>query len=222
MSGLRRIAILGAESSGKSWLVAALAQVLRARGHTVHAVPEALRLWCEREGRTPRAHEQTAIAQAQAQAVLACGEGTVLADTTPLQTAVYSEHFFDDAQLTDQALAHQRLYHHTLVMGLDLAWQAEWLREGPEGQQPVDRLLRERLQGAGLDFRVVYGQGLARLNHALLALGEAAEDEATGQARLSAQFDLNAGRTPWRCDNCSDPDCEHRLFTGLLARPQQR
>ena len=222
MTGPRRIAILGAESSGKSWLVRALAEVLRARGHTVHAVPEALRLWCEREGRTPQAHEQAAIAQAQAQAVLACGEGTVLADTTPLQTAVYSEHFFGDAQLTAAALAHQGLYQHTLVMGLDLAWQAEWLREGPEGQQPVDRLLRERLQGAGLDFRVIYGQGLARLNHALLALGEAAEDEATAEQRLSAQFDLNAGRTPWRCETCSDPDCEHRLFTGLLARPQDR
>lgn len=222
MSGLRRIAILGAESSGKSSLVSALAQVLRARGHTVHAVPEALRLWCEREGRTPQAHEQAAIAQAQAQAVLACGQGTVLADTTPLQTAVYSEHFFGDAQLTAQALTHQRLYHHTLVMGLDLAWQSEWLREGPEGRAPVDRLLRERLQEAGLDFRVIYGQGLARLNHALLALGEAAEDAATGQQRLSAQFDLNGGRTPWRCEHCSDPACEHRLFTGLLARPAVR
>lgn len=218
MSELGRIAILGAESTGKSWLVRALAEVLRARGHTVHAVPEALRLWCEREGRTPQVHEQAAIAQAQANAVLACPPGTVLADTTPLMTAVYSEHFFGDAQLTASALAHQALYSRTLVMGLDLAWQPEWLREGPEGRLPIDGLLRERLQAAGLDFRVIYGQGLARLNNALLALGEAAEDEATWQARQSAQFALNAGRTPWLCETCSDPDCEHRLFTGLLAR----
>ena len=221
MSGLRRIAIVGAESTGKSWLVSALAEVLRARGQTVHAVPEALRLWCEREGRTPQAHEQAAIAEAQAQAVLACREGTVLADTTPLMTAVYSEYFFGDAQLTTAALEHQRLYTHTLVTGLDLAWQAQWLREGAAGQMPVDGLLRERLQGAGLDFRVIYGQGLARLNHALLALGEAAEDEATWQQRQAAQFALNGGRTPWLCEKCSDPDCEHRLFTGLLARRPQ-
>ena len=218
MNGPRRIAIVGAESTGKSWLVQALAEVLRARGQTVHTVPEALRLWCEREGRTPQAHEQAAIAHAQAEAVLGHTAGTVLADTTPLMTAVYSEHFFGDARLSADALAHQRLYSHTLLTGLDLDWQPEWLREGPAGRQPVDRLLRERLQGAGLDFRVVYGQGLARLNHALLALGEPAEDEATWQARVSAQFALNAGRTPWRCENCSDPDCEHRLFTGLLAR----
>ena len=120
MSGPRRIAIVGAESTGKSWLVTALAEVLRARGQTVHTVPETLRLWCEREGRTPLAHEQAAIAQAQAEAVLACTGGTVLADTTPLMTAVYSEHFFGDAQLTADALAHQRLYSHTLVTGLDL------------------------------------------------------------------------------------------------------
>ena len=222
MNGPRRIAIVGAESTGKSWLVTALAEVLRARGQTVHTVPETLRLWCEREGRTPLAHEQAAIAQAQAEAVLACQGGTVLADTTPLVTAVYSEYFFGDAQLSADALAHQRLYSHTLVTGLDLAWQPEWLRESPEGRWPVDGLLRERLQGAGLDFRVIYGQGLARLNHALLALGEAAEDEATWQQRQAAQFNLNEGRTPWLCEKCSDPDCEHRLFTGLLARPTRR
>ena len=177
----------------------------------------------ERAFRQPaRVHQGPFIAQAQAEAVLACTGGTVLADTTPLMTAVYSEHFFGDAQLTADALAHQRLYSHTLVTGLDLAWQPEWLRDSPEGRWPIDGLLRERLQGAGLDFRVVYGQGLARLNHALLALGEAAEDEATWQQRQAAQFALNEGRTPWLCEKCSDPDCEHRLFTGLLARPAQR
>ena len=71
---------------------------------------------------------------------------------------------------------------------------------------------------ARLDFRVVYGQGLARLNNALLALGLAPEDEQAWLRRESAQFDLNQGRTPWQCEKCSDPDCEHRLFTGLLGQ----
>ena len=222
MNGPRRIAILGAESTGKSWLVTALAEVLRARGQTVHTVPETLRLWCEREGRTPLAHEQAAIAQAQAEAVLACQGGTVLADTTPLVTAVYSEHFFGDAQLTAAALAHQRLYSHTLVTGLDLGWHPEWLRDSPEGRVPIDGLLREALTRSALDFRVIYGQSLTRLNNALLALGLDAEDEAAWQRRESAQFALNEGRTPWLCEKCSDPDCEHRLFTGLLARRDAR
>jgi hypothetical protein len=63
---------------------------------------------------------------------------------------------------------------------------------------------------------VIYGQGLARLNNALLAMGLPPENEADWQRRELAQFALNEGRTPWLCEKCSDPDCEHRLFTGLL------
>jgi len=219
MSELRRIAIVGAESTGKSWLARTLCEVLSARGQTVHWVKEHLRLWCDREGRTPQAHEQLPIAQAQADAVLALDTGLVIADTTPLMTAIYSHHLFADESLYPMALAHQALYERTLVTGLDLPWVADGLqRDGPHVRAPIDARLRHTLIQARLDFRVVYGQGLARLNNALLALGLAPEDEQAWLRRESAQFDLNQGRTPWQCEKCSDPDCEHRLFTGLLGQ----
>lgn len=219
MSALRRIAIVGAESTGKSWLARTLCQVLRERGEPVHWVEEHLRLWCEREGRTPEPHEQLPIAQTQAAAVLAIDSGLVIADTTPLMTAIYSHHLFDDPGLYPMALEHQRLYELTLITGLDLPWVPDGLqRDGPQVRAPIDALLRSSLMQAGLDFRVVYGQGLARLNNALLALGLAPEDERVWQGRASVQFALNEGRTPWLCDKCSDADCEHKLFTGLLQR----
>lgn len=218
MSTLRRIAIVGAESTGKSWLARSLTQVLRARGEIAHGIEEHLRMWCGREARTPEPHEQRAIAQAQADAVMAADSGTVIADTTPLMTAIYSHHLFADDSLYPMALAHQRLYDLTLVTGLDLPWVADGLqRDGPHVRGPIDALVRQSLVDAGLDFRVIYGQGLARLNNALLALGMAPEDESTVQYRQSAQFALNQGRTPWSCETCSDPQCEHRLFTGLLG-----
>jgi hypothetical protein len=34
--------------------------------------------------------------------------------------------------------------------------------------------------------------------------------------RENNQFGLNQGRTAWRCDLCSDADCEHKLFSDLL------
>lgn len=219
MSALRRIAIVGAESTGKSWLAATLAEVLQARGETAQWVEEHLRLWCEREGRTPEPQEQQAIAQAQADAVLAITAGTVIADTTPLMTAVYSHQLFADESLYPMAMAHQRLYDLTLVTGLDITWESHWLRDSPQARLPVDTLTRNALSRTGIDFRVVYGQGLTRLNNALLAMGMPAEDEAAWQRRQSTQFAINEGRTPWLCDKCSDPDCEHRLFTGLLQRP---
>ena len=55
--------------------------------------------------------------------------------------------------------------------------------------------------------RVVYGRGPERLTNALIALKQM-------QPRV-------AERTwTWSCDKCSDPECEHRLFTSLAARPQ--
>jgi hypothetical protein len=34
--------------------------------------------------------------------------------------------------------------------------------------------------------------------------------------REQTQFAINQGRTVWQCNECSDPDCEHKLFTALL------
>ena len=214
-----RIAIVGAESTGKSWLTQALAEVIRLRGHTVHTVHEFLRDWCEREGRTPHSHEQQGIAQAQAQAVEQAAPGWVISDTTPLMTAVYSHMLFDDDSLYPMALAHQARYDITLITGLDLPWVADGLqRDGPHVRGPVDSLVRQALDRASLAYRVVYGQGHQRLNNALLALGLAGEDEAARLVRERAQFAINQGRIVWQCNECSDPDCEHRLFTRLLAQ----
>ena len=214
-----RIAIVGAESTGKSWLAQALAACLGQRGLQARVVPESLRAWCEREGRTPRPDEQPGIAQLQMQAVLAMQADVVIADTTPLMTAVYSDYLFADDSLFGMALNHQRLYQHTLVTGLDLPWVADGLqRDGPHVREPVDLRVRQALAAGGIAHAVVYGQGLQRLNNALLALGWPPEDPGSWQQREAGQFALDRGRVPWSCDKCSDPDCEHRLFTGLIRR----
>lgn len=216
-------AIVGAESTGKSWLTQSLAEVLRARNHSVHAVDEVLRHWCEREGRTPQQHEQMAIAQQQALATHQLAEQApdswILSDTTPLMTAVYSDLLFDDKSIYPMALAHQAIYDITLVTGLDLPWVADGLqRDGPQVRVPVDNLVRQALEGAGLPYRVVYGQGPRRLNNALLALGLQGEDLSAHQTRVDGQFSINQGRSLWQCNECSDPGCEHKLFTGLLKK----
>jgi nicotinamide riboside kinase len=229
-NSLTRIALLGAESTGKTQLSLALAQALRARGQVVHLVSEYLRTWCDAQGRTPEPHEQAQIAQQQADAVLQHTLGTVIADTTPMMTAVYSHKLFNDTSLYPMAAAHQRLYDMTLVTGLDLPWVADGLqRDGPQVREPVDGMLRAALQNAGVAYKVVYGQGEDRLNNALLALGwteatsptpGSADQGAAPTTRSQAQYGLNRGRTAWNCDKCSDADCEHRLFSDLLQRDE--
>lgn len=221
MRRVQRIALLGAESTGKSWLAKALADVIQMRGHAVSTIDEVLREWCEREGRTPQPHEQMGIALAQARAVEQVTQGWVISDTTPIMTAVYSDMLFNDKSLYPMALAHQALFDTTLITGLDLPWVADGLqRDGPHVRGPVDTLIRQALEQAGIPYQVVYGQGQQRLNNALLALGMPSEDPEARVLREQSQFAINQGRTVWQCNECSDPDCEHKLFTGLLAKRQ--
>lgn len=211
-----RIALLGAESTGKTQLASALAAAFLRQGRTAAVVPEVLRAWCEREGRTPRPQEQQAIAFEQAQRVLALDSvEIVIADTTPLMTAIYSHLLFRDETLYDFALDHQRLYDATLVTGLDLPWVADGLqRDGPQVREPVDTLLRAALARSGVRWQVIYGSGTSRVDKAQDALFTIANNDLSTLG--TGQKSLNPGAWHWSCDKCSDPGCEHRLFTGLL------
>lgn len=175
-----KIAILGAESTGKTQLAQALAAHAQTTGLRVQAVPEVLRQWCTQHGRTPQAHEQWAIAQAQTQQVLDADPADwLVADTTALMTAIYSDLLFQDTSLYPLALAHQCHYDLVLLMGLDLPWVADgWQRDGPQVRVPVDQRLRAALQRCQMPYACIYGLGTERLAAALRAI--AASARATG------------------------------------------
>ena len=211
------VALLGGESSGKSTLARQLHQALAAEGIHATLVPEHLRQWCGQAGRAPLAHEQAMLAAEQTRAIdAACtaGVGVVIADTTALMVAAYSELYFQDSSLWPDAIAAQRRMGLTLLMGLDLPWVADGLfRDSPAIREATDALLRRELQGAGLAFQTIYGQGTQRLRSAMRAVGAA-----LGRELVPDDAPLREGTGRWQCDACSDPDCEHRLFSALLAR----
>lgn len=215
----RRIALLGAESTGKSRLARDLEQHLRALGLRAVAVPEVLREWCTHEGRTPRPEEQLAIAEEQERRVDAAATGAevVIADTTPLMVAIYAGMLFPDGDLLRFAFARQRGYDVTLVTGLDLPWTPDGLhRDASQPREEVDALVRSLLQQAGVAFQVVYGSGPRRLESALHALVSARVLPESVARRAPAG---DAWAWNWMCEKCSDPACEHRLFTRLREPP---
>ena len=212
-----RIALLGAESTGKTALAQGIQAHFRAQGIPTALVPEYLRTWCDAAGRTPRPEEQLGIAQEHARQATAPTDARLLvADTTPLMVAVYSDFLFGDRSLYPFALEHQRSYDLTLLTGLDLPWVADGLqRDGAHVREPVDQLVRAALDGSGIGYRIIYGSGSARLDNALFAINS----EASCVGVLGAQTRFrseNVTSRPWACEKCSDPDCEHRLFSGLL------
>ena len=226
-----RVALLGAESTGKTSLSQHITKALLAQGQMAVYVPEVLREWCQMNGRTPALHEQRQIAQQQAERIFSIREGWVIADTTPLMTAVYSDYVFNDPSLYEEALELQAQFDLTLVMGLDVAWVPDGLqRDGEHVRQPVDHLIRQSMSKRQLPFKVIYGQDQARLNAALLAISQGIANlnepldlkfsapglQLTQAQREVSQYGLNQGKTVWRCDLCSDSECEHRLFSDLL------
>lgn len=210
----RVVALLGTESTGKTTLSHALALSLRAMGHDAVVVAEYLREFCETARRTPRAEEQLPIAREQARRIEAAAaqHAIVIADTTPLMIAVYSDWVFGDTALYDETLAWQRAQADcTLVTGLDLPWVADGdIRDGPHVREPIDAMLRDALVRGGIAHSVVYGEGEARTHHALRAicttLGLPAADNFDALSRDDA-----APFSRWRarCSECLQPDCEH-------------
>jgi nicotinamide riboside kinase len=167
------IAIVGAESTGKTWLAQALRGALADAQTAVATVDEHLREFCDTHGRTPTAGEQAAIAAEQTRRIEAAARAhhVVVADTTALMTAIYSELVFGDRGLYTRAVQEHRRCDLTLLTALDLPWQADGLqRDGPHVREPVDALLRRTLAQAGIGYAVVGGLGQARLDAALAAL----------------------------------------------------
>lgn len=98
-----------------------------------------------------------------------------------------------------------------LLMGLDLSATA--LQRA--AQQAADARLRAALIHSGRSFRVVYGHGAERVANASRAIKDIAAiaDPPSKNDVLSSKSEV---RRAWQCEKCSDPECEHRLFSALL------
>lgn len=170
------VALLGAESTGKTTLAQEIGAALAARGLSVAVVAEVLREFCDAQARTPRRNEQAAIAAAQSERIdaAAARHEIVVADTSAMMIAIYSDLVFADASLYASALAAQRRCDLTLVTALDLPWQSDGLqRDGAHVRAPVDALLRTALAGAGISFTTIAGVGDERVAAALRAIDAA-------------------------------------------------
>jgi nicotinamide riboside kinase len=172
--GVRRIAVLGAECTGKSQICQALAKRLPGL-----ALAEVLREWVSCAGRTPNPDEQWQVferqRQAEEQALLEAertGQAWVVCDSAPLMTAIYSLHYHADDRLIAPALEHHAAYSMTLVCADDIPWVADpGQRDGESVRQAVQARLHEIVRQHCLPAVAVSGLGPQRLKRALEGLG---------------------------------------------------
>jgi NadR type nicotinamide-nucleotide adenylyltransferase len=169
---VRRVAILGAESTGKSTLAAALAKRYRTSW-----VPEYLRQFVETEGRVPYETDQLGIAQVQMErenAAAAAARGFLFCDTTPFMTAIYSGVYWGRVDPALAALDLHYDYAVTLVAAPDLPWVADGLqRESEAVRQQVHQALVDKLERRAIAFTLLTGSLEQRLAQAEAVLGQA-------------------------------------------------
>jgi NadR type nicotinamide-nucleotide adenylyltransferase len=172
MMAPRRIALLGAESTGKSTLAAALA-----RRYGTLWVPEYLREFVEVNARVPREDDQGGIARTQRERELLLARDArvrdfLFVDTTPLMTAVYSRIYWGRVppDLLAWEAAHD--YAWTLVAAPDLPWVPDGLqRESEQVRQRVHAQLQAVLDERRIPVTVLTGELEERLRQVEALIG---------------------------------------------------
>lgn len=169
MTQLARVAILGAESTGKSTLAAALA---------IHYgtawVPEYLREFVQAERRVPFEQDQFRIAQIQLEREQAAAAGAsrfLFCDTTPFMTAIYSGVYWGrvDPLLAALDLLHD--YALTLVAAPDGPWVPDGLqRDSAAVRQAVHQAVIDKLEDRRIAYTLVSGSLEQRIVQAQRAL----------------------------------------------------
>ncbi len=161
------ITVIGAECTGKTTLVRFLA------GHYgVPWVPEAARVFVERERRPARRTDVEAIAALHRALVSGAPNGPfIFCDTDLLSTVAYARHYFGSCPRALSRMALGRPADLYLVAADDLPWVAESDQRGTEDDRAlVQNRIRKLVKRSGSPWAEVRGQGQGRQEAAVRAI----------------------------------------------------
>ncbi|MDQ1923096.1 AAA family ATPase [Massilia pseudoviolaceinigra] len=166
-SFVRKVCLLGGESSGKTTLAAALAQQL----DSVWAPEFGRELWLEKDGALVF-DDMLVIGHAQLareRALLRHATRWLVCDTSPLTTLFYSDAMFGRTDPALHELAAQP-YDVTLLCAPDFAFVQDGTRRDDGFRQRQHAWYVDELTRRGVPFTVVHGTGAQRLIQACARL----------------------------------------------------
>lgn len=161
---VRRVTLLGGESTGKTTLAAALAKRLGTPW-----VPEYGRELWELRGGDLRFDDLLTIAReqiAREDAALCDATGWLVCDTSPLVTMFYSDSMFGRVDPELSRLA-ERSYDATILCAADFAFVQDGTRKDDAFRNRQDRWYRNQLDCTGIPHFVVQGPPLDRVDAAV-------------------------------------------------------
>lgn len=162
---IRKIAITGPESTGKS----ILSEELAAHYKTAW-VPEYAREYLEHLGKPYGEHDILLIAKGQLKAEetrLKAAERFLFCDTDFLVTKIWSDVKYNRCDPWILGAVNEHRYDLYLLCSIDLPWQYDPLREHPAQRQYLYDLYLNELKSRMFPFEVVSGEGKNRLDNAV-------------------------------------------------------
>ncbi len=164
---LKRIAIIGPESTGKSTLAKDLAEAL----HTTF-VPEYARKFIDELKRPYQYEDLLIIAKGQTRVedeLSRKASAVLIVDTTLTIIRVWSEHKYGKCDPWIIAEEQRRKYDLTLVCDIDLPWEDDPQREHPHLRQHFFEIYQEYAENHP-PWQLISGDRNIRLNTALNAI----------------------------------------------------
>ncbi len=136
-----RVAVLGAESSGKTTLATGLTAALCELGYNAGLVPEYLRTWCQENARLPDFVDQDVVLAGQlaSEETAAARYDVLVCDPAAITTGFYSRIYFkSDRHLQGELLDR---YDHVFLCDIDFPWQPDPLRESDAARAQMQSLI---------------------------------------------------------------------------------
>lgn len=170
MSRIRKIAITGPESTGKSMLAGQLALHF-----STEWVPEYARNYLNKLGRPYVQEDILTIARGQIRLEDECEKKALklmFCDTELIVTKIWSEFKYGSCDPWILGRINSGFYDLFLLCDVDLPWVDDPLREHPQSRRQLFDLYYSELEHRKFPFRVVSGLNEKRLENALKAIYE--------------------------------------------------
>lgn len=166
---IKKIAIVGPESTGKSTLSLQLA-----KHYKVAWVPEYARYYCgpltapcTLQDELNMFHGQVALEES----VLATADTDfVICDTTFVTIKIWSDEFFGETPTLVLDALKTRSYDFYVLLDIDLPWQDDPLRDFPNKRGYFMQVWHEELKALNANYELVSGLQNNRLSNAITAI----------------------------------------------------
>lgn len=165
---VKRVAIVGAESTGKTTLAGQLAQHYQ----TVW-VPEFAREYLDAKGAYCELSDIPNIARGQMEtedALARQANRVLICDTDLITTTIWSDHYFNECPDWIRRAANERQYDLYLLTHNDVLWVADSQRDRPHMRDHFHNLFRHELESRNRPYIEISGSCDERLRAAIRAV----------------------------------------------------